>query len=229
MRGGIPLDYDPDIPPESRAAVRAALDTLPEGTILVPEALFADRPDLAAIAHRLRGVDLIHLFEGHYTPIVETQDLRRPPARPAVVAAYEAFTGETVRPAGGQAAWLSGLTLFESADGFAYLTDGPDRTLGFLPEPLHLIHAPGWLLPRGRAGDILRALDACDPRRIPAYAAHLTAQGGLDSADAAALVAMGEVMHGRTEERAQELATRIDAFHAALDAATRPASGAVAA
>lgn len=215
MRGGISIDLPEGLSREDRDRLRAELDTLPEGAILRPEDAFAHTPSFVAMAHLLRGVDLIHLFDGYYTPVIETTYLRRPPARRAVLAAYSEMTGAVVKPAGAYAAWCVGLAATEPACGWRYLTDGPTRVIAFLPEPMSLAAAPPWLLGDTPADDILRALHEASERETEAYKARFHADRLLDQADLERLAGRARDLRAAAadhDDPKSMLAGRIDAL-----------------
>ena len=103
--------------------------------------------------------------QGVYLRPVET---RFGPCAPSIdISALADVWGETIVPCGGASAHVLGLTT-QIPVRSVYLTSGPDRRLRFGNLEVELRHAPRWQLaaPRGRAGEVIRALAWLGPEEV---------------------------------------------------------------
>ena len=120
-----------------------------------------------ALSRLARSGRLLRICQGVYMRPLET---RFGPCAPSVDKALSELAdlwSETIVPCGGAAAHVLGLTT-QIPVRSVYLTSGPDRRLRFGNLNVELRHVPRWQLaaPRGRAGEIIRALAWLGPDEV---------------------------------------------------------------
>ena len=136
--------------------------TLSEGTPLLAKELLHLGSRAAvdqSLSRLVRSGQLLRAGRGLYVRPVETRFGARPPAIPKVIEAIAEARAETLVSNGAAAANSLGLTT-QVPVRTVYLTSGRTRELWVGAQAVELRHAPSWqlALPRGRAGQALRAI-----------------------------------------------------------------------
>lgn len=157
MLGGIKTAEAAGLKVPNRGEIYERISALPEGQLFRLEEIVGDDDHLAVDFAALRGHDYIHLADGWFVGIVETETLRRLPKVDAVMAAYARVKGSVLVETGDRIAWRIGLKQWEPILGIRYYTDADDDYIAYTRFGTRVINAPDWLRAEDETSRLLRA------------------------------------------------------------------------
>lgn len=157
MLGGIKTAAAAGIEVPNRAEIYARISALPEGQFFRMEDIVGESRQLAEDFTALRGHDYLHMADGWFVGVVETDYLRRLPKIEAVAASYQQTHGCVLVETGDRIAWRLGLKQWEPILGLRFYSTGADEYIAYTRHGTRMINAPDWLMQEDGTGRLLRA------------------------------------------------------------------------
>ena len=144
MLGGRKSAKDNGISIENRELIYARMCEFPEGSLFT-QADIVQGQDWAEDFACLRDYDYVHVADGYFTRIVETDYLRRLPKVSDVISSYETLHGTHLIKTGDRTAWEIGLKQWEPVEGYRFYSSDRSDLLSLGRMKIRIIPAPSWL------------------------------------------------------------------------------------
>lgn len=145
MLGGRKTAADDGIKLSFRDVLYNRMCALPEGALFTQQDIVRD-PEEAADFAALREYDYVHVLDGMFTRIVETNFVRIVPGVDKVLKSYQSLKHVDLIETGDRTAWKNGLKQWEPLEGYRYYSSGGDDLLSLGMIKIKIIAAPQWML-----------------------------------------------------------------------------------
>jgi hypothetical protein len=143
MLGGRKTAEQSGLKVPNREALYARMKVLPEGSLFQQSDIVQD-PSEVDDFHALKGFDYVHVVDGYFTQIIETQHLRRLPSVAILMANYSLLRGCNLVETGDRTAWKNGMKAWEPIEGYRFHTNRTSELLTLGHMKIRIIAGPEW-------------------------------------------------------------------------------------